>query len=362
MRGDNNDQSAMYHYFSVESRIPADHPLRPIKKIADEALGELSPLFDTMYSHTGRPSIPPERLLKSLLLMALYSVRSDRLFCETLDYHILFRWFLDMNMDERSFDNSVFTKNRDRLLRHEVCQRFFDAVVGYAQGEGLLSDEHFSVDGTLIEAWASMKSFRPKDEDDPSSGNGSGNRWVDFRGEKRSNTTHASRTDPDARLLRKGAGKEAKLCYGFHALMENRHGLLTEVSTTLAGTKVERDAALAMLDRQSKRGVDAVSLAGDKGYHASEFVHGLWERDIKPHIARVSNRSIPGLDGRTARSRGYRLSQKIRKRIEESFGWMKTVGGLRKTRFRGLARVADHGLMVAAAYNLLRVSRLVPAP
>lgn len=266
-----------------------------------------------------------------------------------------------MNMDERSFDNSVFTKNRDRLLKHEVCQRFFDAVVGYAREEGLLSDEHFSVDGTLIEAWASTKSFRPRDEGVPPHDDDPGNPTIDFRGEKRSNKTHVSRTDPDARLLRKGAGKEAKLCYGFHALMENRHGLLTEVSTTLAGTRVERDEALVMLDRQRKKGVSAVSLAGDRGYHASEFVHGLWERDIKPHIARVKGRKTPGLDGRTARSLGYRLSLKIRKRIEESFGWMKTVGGLRKTRFRGLDRVGDHGLIVATAYNLLRISRLIPA-
>lgn len=360
MRGDNDNNGYMFSYISPERRVPANHPLRRIKKIADAALKNLSAVFDSMYSHTGRPSIPPERLLKGIVLQALYSVRSDRLFCETLDYNMLYRWFLDMSMDDDSFDHSVFTKNRDRLLKHEVAQKFFDEVVRFARGEGLLSDEHFSVDGTLIEAWASMKSFRPKEESAvPSSDDDDSNPTVDFRGEQRGNRTHESKTDPDARLLRKSKGKEAKLCYGFHGLMENRNGLLTEAVTTHAGVKVERSAALEMLDRQDRRGITAVSVGGDKGYHVAEFVFNLCERDIKPHIAQIAGRKTPGLDGRTGRSAGYRLSQKIRKRIEEVFGWMKTVGGMRKTRFRGLERVAQHGMFVATAYNLLRIGRLL---
>jgi len=364
MRGDDDKQDFIFSYISPEQRVPADHPLRPVKAFADDILKGMSQTFDKMYSHTGRPSIPPERLLKSMILMALYSVRSDRLFCETLDYNILFRWFLDMSLDERSFDHSVFSKNRDRLLEHEVSRRFFDGVVETARESDLLSDEHFTVDGTLIDAWASMKSFRPKDEKEPpTTDDDPGNPTVDFRGEKRGNKTHASRTDPDSRLMRKGKGKEAKLCYGFHALMENRNGLVVDVESTLAGTKVERDAALVMVDRLKKKrkrkGVAPRTLGGDKGYHAGEFVRDLRKRKIKPHLAMVNGRKTPGLDGRTTRSAGYQISQRIRKRVEEIFGWMKTVGVFRKTRFRGLSRFGEHGLMTAAAYNLMRISRMV---
>lgn len=363
MRGEKESQSHMYHYFSVEQRVPTDHPLRSIKDRADNVLKEMSGLFAKMYSHTGRPSIPPERLLKSMLLTALYSVRSDRLFCETLDYHILFRWFLDMNMDEPSFDASTFSKNRDRLLEHDVARKFFDAVVDYARVEGLLSDEHFTVDGTLIEAWASLKSFRPKDEKEPpTTDDDPGNPTVDFRGEKRSNKTHESRTDPDARLMRKGLGKEAKLSYSFNALMENRNGLCVDAALYPATGTAERKSAFEMLDRQEARGVKAKTLGADKGYHAGEFTSGLLARGIKPHIAMVKNRKTPGLDGRTKRSKGYKTSQRKRKRVEEIFGWMKAFGGFRKTRYRGRERVEEHGLIVAAAYNLLRISRLAPAP
>ena len=363
MRGDDDKQDFMFSYISPEQRVPLDHPLRPVKAFADDILKGMSKTFNTMYSHTGRPSIPPERLLKSMILIALYSVRSDRLFCETLDYNILFRWFLDMSLDERSFDHSVFSKNRDRLLEHEVSRMFFDGVVEAAHEADLLSDEHFTVDGTLVDAWASMKSFRPKDEDSAPSDDDPSNPTVDFRGEKRSNKTHASRTDPDSRLMRKGKGKEAKLCYGFHALMENRNGFVVDVESTLAGTKVERDAALVMVDRLKKKkkpeGVTARTLGGDKGYHAGEFVRDLRQRQIKPHLAMVDGRKTSGLDGRTVQSVGYRISQRIRKRVEEIFGWMKTVGGFRKTRFRGLARFGEQGLMTAAAYNLMRISRMV---
>ena len=364
MRGDESKLGYIFTYVSPEEMVPADHPLRVVKDYADEILKSISRTFDSMYAKTGRPSIPPERLLKSMILIALYSVRSDRMFCEQLRYNILFRWFLDMSLEDKPFDHSVFSKNRDRLMEREVARKFFEKVVDAAREADLLSDEHFSVDGTLIEAWASMKSFRPKgsvcdhDDDDPS------NPTVDFRGQKRSNATHESKADQDARILRKGDGKEAKLCYGFHTLMENRHGLKVDVESTRAGVKVERTAAITMLDRVRLKHEQAglkqpATLAGDKGYHVNDFVYELLDRNVKPHIARISGRITPGLDGRTARSAGYKLGQRVRKRVEEIFGWMKTVGGFRKTRFRGLARFGEQGLMTASAYNLMRLSHLV---
>lgn len=363
MRGEHNPQEAMFSYFSPEERVPADHPLRRIRHYADEALKALSPMFNEMYSTTGRPSIPPERLLKSLLLMALYSVRSDRLFCEMLDYNILFRWFLDMNLEEASFDASTFSKNRERLLAHRVSQRFFDAVVKLARRQGLLSDEHFTVDGTLIEAWASMKSFRPKEEgndrpppDDP------GNPTVDYRGQRRSNKTHASTTDPEARLYRKGWGMEARLSFSGHALMDNRKGLCVDTTVTPAGNRVEREAAKMMLARQGRKHIKPKTLGGDKNYHSSEFVGHLRDRGIRPHLAQVRRRRTPGLDARTTRHVGYALSQRKRKRVEEIFGWMKTIGGLRKARVRGVAQVEQAMQFTLTAYNLLRISKLCPAP
>jgi len=360
MRGCQEDQGYMFSYVSPEQRVPNNHPLRSVKRFADDILHNMSLTFDAMYSNTGRPSIPPERLLKSILLMALFSVRSDRLFCESLDYNILFRWFLDMSLDDRSFDASSFSKNRERLIQHEVAQEFFDAVVEYARVEDLLSDEHFSVDGTLVEAFASLKSFTPRgsgkassSDDDPS------NPTVDFHGEKRSNKTHESTTDPDARLMKKSKGKEAKLSYSCNALMENRNGMLVDLKLLSATGKAERESAEAMLDRQIGKGIEPKTLGADKGYHSKDFVSGLLGRCIKPHVAMVSGRKVYGIDGRTARSNGYKTSQRIRKRIEEIFGWMKTVGGLRKTRFRGIERVFDHSLFVGAAYNLLRMSRLL---
>lgn len=358
MRGEHNPQEHMFSYLSPEKRVPPDHPLRPIKGYADRVLKALSGIFDEMYSTTGRPSIPPERLLKSLLLMALYSVRSDRLFCEMLDYNILFRWFLDMSLEEASFDASTFSKNRERLLGHRVSQRFFDQVVRLAREKGLLSDEHFTVDGTLIEAWASMKSFQRKDSAGPKGPGGSG----DFRGERRTNATHQSTTDPEARLMRKGAGKEAKLCFAGHALMDNRYGLCVEATVTEALTRTERAAAKAMLARQGRKRIRPKTLGGDKGYHAAEFVAYLRARHIRPHIAEVSGRTTPGLDRRTTRHVGYALSQRKRKRIEEIFGWLKTTAGLRKARVRGTARIGQTLHMAVAAYNLLRIARLSPAP
>jgi len=360
MRGHADNQGAMFSYLSPEDRVPANHPLRRIKALADAALRTLSRTFDRMYAKEGRPSIPPERLLKSQLLIALYTIRSERLFCEMLDYNILYRWFLGMSLDERSFDATTFTKNRDRLLAHDVAGRFLKAVVTQAQDAELLSDEHFTVDGTLIEAWASLKSFRPidnpdqgVDSDDP------GNVTVDFHGQKRSNATHRSVTDPEARLARKGKGKEAKLCYGVSLLMENRHGLIVDVQLHEPTGTGERDAALVMLERQRRRRGHPRTVGADKGYHTKAFVDALWMQSITPHIAMIAGRRTPGLDGRTTRSVGYQISQYIRQRIEEGFGWLKTVGGLCRTRYRGSHRVTMHTKLTVTANLLLRIARLI---
>ena len=341
---------------SVEDRIPQDHPLRPIKRMADEALRALSPVFDEIYAVTGRPSVPPEQLLKALLLQALYSIRSERALCEQLEYNLLYRWFLDMDMLEKAFVPTTFTKNRDRLLEHHVTEQFFDAVVTQARTAGLMSSEHFSVDGTMIEAWASMKSFRPKDHDDDDN-----NGWSDFRGKERSNETHESKTDPEAKLWRKGKGREAKLCFAGNALMENRNGLLVDFHIDPMSGRIEREAALEMLAIHVGDNPGATAGA-DKGYDTKDFVAELREHGITPHVAQniTANRGS-AIDGRTTRHWGYAASQKLRKRIEEIFGWMKTVGGFRRTRFRGVARTQMAAYVVAAAYNLIRMVKLIPA-
>jgi transposase len=357
MRGQNQKQSSMLCLMSPEERVPADHPLRRVKALADAALAELSPVFDAMYSETGRPSVPPERLLKAMLLIAFYSVRSDRQFCEQLDYNLLFRWFLDMDMLEPSFDATTFTKNRDRLLQHDAAGMFFRKVVEQAKRARLMSDDHFSVDGTLIESWASMKSVRPKDEnDDDNDGNG----WGDFRGTKRSNETHASATDREAKLVRKGRGREAKLCYGGHALMENRNALLVDVLVTEASGYAERDAALAMLNR-SVPGGSRITLGADRGYDAREFVARLREHDVTPHIAQITSRRQTSLDARTTRHPGYAISLRVRMQIEKIFGWMKSVGGLRRSRVLGTRKTQLTAYLVGAAYNLMRITRLAAA-
>jgi transposase len=363
MRGDKPAQTYAFTYISAEERVPAEHPLRRVKKIADQALSGMSRQFDKMYSSNGRPSIPPESLLKAQLLIALYSVRSDRLFCEMLDYNILFRWFLDIDLDAESFDASTFSKNRMRLIEHEIGRRFLAQIVGIAKQWGLLSDEHFTVDGTLVEAWASLKSFRDKSSsssddapDDP------GNPTVNFHGERRSNTTHQSTTDGEALLARKGPGKEARLSYSANILMENRHGLCVGMRVQAATGTAERDAAAALL-RGHKRLSKAMRTVGaDKGYHTRDFVKQVRGLGMIPHIATIKKRRTEGLDRRTTRHESYRVSQRVRKKVEEFFGWGKSIGGLRKTRYRGTERVREHGFMVAAAYDLLRLAKLAPEP
>src|SRR5918993_2951838 len=361
MRGFEDKQTGLWAFVSIEQRIPPDHPLRRIKQMADQELVGLSGLFNRMYSQVGRPSVAPERVLKSLLLIALYSVRSERQFCEQLGYNLLFRWFVDMELEEESFDATVFSKNRERLMEHEVGRLFFDAVVKQAREAELMSDDHFTVDGTLIEAWASLKSFRPKGEDrsgDDDQGD-RGNRWVDFHGEKRSNDTHESRTDPESRLMRKGPGKEAKLCYGAHALMENRNGLLVDLLVSHAAGSAERTAAEKMIKRQRQKGVKVKSLGADKGYDTQDFVKFLRRRKILPHVAANSRRrGGSAIDDRTTRHQSYSVSQRIRKRVEEIFGWMKTVGGFRKTRSKGAERTQLAAWWVGAAYNLVRMAKL----
>jgi transposase/IS5 family transposase len=353
----------MLAFVDLEERVPRGHPLRTIKRFADRALQDLSPVFDQMYATGGRPSIPPERLLKASLLISLYSVRSERAFCQELDFHLLFRWFLDMDLLEPSFDQTTFSKNRQRLLRHEVAQRFFDEVVRQADGLGLLSDEHFTVDGTLIEAAASLKSFRPKDgpPTDGTPPDDRGNPTVNFRGERRSNATHQSTTDPEARLAKKGRGKEAHLAFMGHALMENRHGLLVDFALSQATGTAERELAPQLIDQARRRGFHPRTLGADKSYDTAECVAALRQRGVTPHVAQNTSGRRSAVDGRTTCWAGYDTSQRIRKRVEEIFGWMKTVGGFRRTRYRGLARSQLAGYLVAAAYNLVRMARLAPA-
>src|SRR5215472_7916473 len=362
MRGEERRQRSMLLVVNLEERIPREHPLRRIKQMADAALKELSPIFEQMYSPLGRPSIPPERLLKASLLMALYTIRSERMFCEQLDYNLLFRWFLDMELDEPSFDHSSFTANRDRLLEHELAGDFFRRIVAQAQARGLLSNDHFTVDGTLIEAWASLKSFKRKGQKPDAGPDDPGNPTVNFHGEHRSNATHQSTTDPEALLARKGKGKEAKLCFSANALMENRNSLLIDFQVEPADGLAERRAATAMADERLA-GSRRITLGGDKGYDTRDFVASCRALNITPHVAQNdTRRGGSALDARTTHHPGYAVSQWIRKRIEEAFGWMKTVGGLRKTRYCGRERVQMHAYLVGAAYNLLSIARLVPVP
>ena len=358
MRGDDVQQDAMFSYVSPERRVPTDHPLRPIRQMVDQVLRSLSPRFARLYSRTGRPSIAPEKLLRTLLLQVLYTVRSERLLLEQLDYNLLFRWFVGLNMDDPVWDATVFSKNRQRLLEGAIAQAFFEQVLKLARQQDLLSDEHFTVDGTLIEAWAGQKSFQKKDSpvgpppDDP------GNPTVDFHREKRSNQTHQSKTDPEARLYKKGPGKEAKLSYQGQVLMENRNGLVTGTRLTQATGTAEREAAVDMAAPITGRGRHRITVGADKAYDTQDFVERLRDLNITPHVAQNTSNRSSAIDGRTTRHAGYALSQRKRKRVEEIFGWIKTVGLMRKTRHRGLARVGWMFTFTAAAYNLVRIRNL----
>jgi transposase len=356
MRGSEDREPALFSYVALEDRIPPDHPLRTMKTLVDGILRELSPRFDAMYARVGRPSIPPEQLMRALLLQIFYSVRSERLLMEQLDYNLLFRWFVGLGMDDDVWVPTTFTKNRDRLLCGDVAQAFFVAVREAARRRKLLSDEHFTVDGTLLEAWASQKSFRPKDEP-PEPGSGGKNPEVDFRGEKRSNATHQSTTDPDARLARKG-GTGASLCYSANVLMENRHGLIVDTEVAHATGTAERDSALTMLERQPGR-KRRRTLGADKGYDTKEFVSGARERGFTPHVARNTAGRRSAIDGRTTRHAGYAVSQRKRKLVEQGFGWGKTVALLRKLRHRGKDLVGWVFTFTAAAFNLVRMRTLI---
>jgi transposase len=380
MRGQVDDQLPLFHLFSVEDRIRPDHPLRDIKRRVDQILDGMSSVFTEAYSLTGRPSVPPERLLKALLLMALYSVRSERQLCERIDTDLLFRWFLDLQPSDEAFDATTFTHNRQRLDDHHLTATFFAAVVGEAITAGLCS-EHFSVDGTLIESLASVKSFQPKEAsgDEPPDANGfkPRNAAVDFHGEKRTNETHQSRTDPEARLYRKGPGKEAKLSHMGHALSENRHGLVVAIRVTAANGTAERSAALAMLDGvKARHALEPTTLGGDKGFDSGEFFQELESRGIEPHVPLVKEPCVPEMvthrqrkPGVEARHRmkarqssdGFRLSQKCRKKIEEVFGWLKGIARLGRSRVVGRWKLQQLLEIGAAAFNLMRLRKLNPA-
>lgn len=363
MRGEDHRSEGFFSYVRLEARIPADHPLRAIRELVDAALAELSRAFDKLYAREGRPSIPPERLLRALLLQAFYTVRSERQLMEQLDYNLLFRWFVGLSADDPVWDATVFCKNRDRLLDGDIAVKFFASVLSLPQVRNLLSSEHFSVDGTLIEAWASMKSFVPKDGGDPPSGQGRGgsggrNAERDFHGEKRKNDTHSSTTDPDARLFRKGAGKEARLCHMGHLMTENRNGLIVDARLTEANGTAERSTALDMIEDNARPGS---TVGGDKNYDTADFVAGCRKRGCTPHVSQNDTNRRSAIDARTTRHAGYRISTIKRKRIEEPFGWMKTVGGLRKTRHRGRGLVEWFFVLTAAAYNLIRIPKLLAA-
>jgi transposase len=356
MRGKPEKQLAMLTSLSTEDLIPSDHPIRRIRKVVDEVLAGLDDELAAMYSRIGRPSVPPEQLLKATILMALYSVRSERAFCERLNYDLLFKWFLDLPIDAKAFDPTTFTKNRQRLLAAQIADRFFAAVVAQAKLRRYVSSEHFSVDGTLLEAWASHKSFKPKDGPDPDVPAGR-NVEVDFHGEKRSNQTHASTTDPEALLARKSAGTPARLCFAGHLLMENRNALIVDAELTQADGYAERATAVELLARLPGR-ARRRTVAADKGYDTAGFVADCRDLGVTPHVAPHTNGRRSAIDGRTTRHPGHRTSQRIRPRIEEPFGWIKTIAGGRKLRYKGRQRNRAWFLLTTATYNLLRITAL----
>jgi transposase len=361
MRGDDKICGRLFSYIDLEDRVRGDHPLRSIREIANAALAALSGDFAALYSGMGRPSVPPEKLLRAMLLQAFYSVRSERQLMERIEFDLLFRWFVGIGVDDPVWDHSAFTKNRDRLLEGEIATKFLEAVLSQPQVKRLLSSEHFSVDGTLIQAWASMKSFKPKQPPNKDGGRGGGrNAPADFRGQKRSNDTHQSTTDPDARLYRKGPGMEARLCFIGHGLMENCSGLIVDARLTRVSGHAERLAALDMVQHVADRPC-AVTLGADRGYDAADFVEELRGINVRPHVAQNSSGRRSAIDKRTTRHSGYAKSQRIRKRIEEAFGWIKTVAGLRQTKLRGLPKVDWAFTLAVAAYNLVRLPKLIGA-
>jgi transposase len=353
MRGPDEQTSDMFSYVVPEHRVRPDHPLRSIRRMTDEVLTALSPRFDRMYSDMGRPSIPPEQLLRALLLQSLYTIRSERVLMEEIDYSILFRWFVGLGMDDEIWSPTTFSKNRDRLLQGDIAAAFFDAVVDQARQADLLSDEHFTVDGTLLEAWASLKSFRRNEAEPTPPPDDPGNPTINFHGESRRNDTHQSTTEPDARLARKGNGREAKLSYAGHVLLDNRHGLVANVCVTAATGTAEREAALLLLGAAPH----AATVGGNKGFDVASFVAGVRALGVTPHVAQ--REKYTAIDERTTRHDGYAISQQKRKLIEQVFGWMKTIGGLRKLRHRGGERVDWIVTFTAAAYNLIRLRTLV---
>jgi transposase len=357
MRGSDEQSESMFSYVSLEDRVPADHPLRAVRRITDRALERLSPQFGTLYVKFGRPSIPPERLLRALLLQALYTIRSERQLMEQIDFNLLFRWFVGLGIDDPVWAPTTLTKNRDRLLDGDVAAAFFDAILVHADRDQLLSDEHFTVDGTLLEAWASHKSFHPRDDEPPAGGGGAPT--GDFHGQRRRNTTHVSTTDPDARLYKKARGCAAQLGYLGHVLMEHRSGLIVKTAVTPADGYGERDAALTMVTAMPGR--HRITLAGDKGYDIRDFVAELRTLHVTPHIAQHTTHRRSAIDRRTTRHAGYATSQQKRKLVEQGFGWMKTVGGLRKLRHRGGRLVTWIFTFTAAAYHIIRMRRLLPA-
>ncbi len=365
MRGEQRESEGLFSYLRLEERIAADHPLRAIRALVNEVLAGLSGRFEELYSHTGRPSIAPEYLLRATLVQAFFTVRSERQLMEQIDYNLLFRWFVGLSMDDAVWDASVFSKNRDRLLEADVAQEFLATLLSLPKVKQLLSSDHFSVDGTLLKAWASMKSFRPKDgSGEPPDGGRNGER--NFRREKRSNATHASTTDPDAKLYRKGDGQESRLCFMGHVLMENRNGLAVAGDVTQATGTAEREAALDLIDRH-RPGRQRITVGGDKGFDIEGFVHALRERKVTPHIAidghlsKTGKRRKTAIDGRALRHVGYDISQRCRKRIEEVFGWIKTTGGVAQVKVRGLAKVQAVFIFAILAYNLLRIPKLLAA-
>jgi transposase len=362
MRGTDKRSGELFSYVDLEQRVRADHPLRAIRSVVSDALDALSSDFAALYSGMGRPSIAPEMLLRAMLLQAFYSVRSERQLMERQEYDLLFRWFVGLGVDEPVWDHSTFSKNRDRLLDGDVAARFLSAILVQPRVRRLLSSDHFSVDGTLVEAWASMKSFRPKDEANrPDDGDGGRNPTVDFRAEKRSNATHSSTTDPDALLYKKGPGMEARLCFIGHGLMENRSGLLVDARLTRVSGHAERLAALEMIEPHGNRS-RAITLGADRGYDTADFVEELRTLNIRPHVAQNVSRRRSAIDRRTTRHAGYAASLRARKRIEEAFGWIKTVAGLRRTKLRGLRRVDWSFTFAVAAYNLIRLPKLLGMP